>query len=137
MMLSPLGCVAPTLTFRRGGISPSHDCEQSNSPWADADLDYLPGTTSVREVCEVRVGLKMEPIGVTNKSTERGAFACSFAEGLVRVGSTHGVGGFAMIEARDSATVGGDDAATLAVGGWVVVKKWTARRVVHEFHLLA
>lgn len=38
------------------------------------------------------------------------------------MGSTDGVGGFTMIEARDngeSSTVGGDDAVTLAVEGWV------------------
>jgi hypothetical protein len=40
----------------------------------------------------------------------------------MRVGSTDGVGGFTMIEARDngeSSIVGGDDGATLAVEGWV------------------
>ncbi len=40
----------------------------------------------------------------------------------MRVGSTDDVGGFTMIEARDngeSSTVGGEDAATLAVDGWV------------------
>ena len=65
------------------------------------------------------------PFGTTNKSTEGSAFVCSFVEEVIRVGSTHGVDGFTMIEARDSATVGGDDAATLTVEGWAMKTEWT------------
>jgi hypothetical protein len=54
---------------------------------------------------------------------EGGAVACSITGGLlIRVVSTYGVGGFAMIEARDSgesSIAGGADADIRPVEGWV------------------